>query len=153
MQTGGRYLQDKLADARALAREAGSHPGCLPQNLLGFAVSLVTLGERQPGRGGWSYYRHARGLGAALPRLFGQDAITIGNLSFCNGAPGPHLIAHEYRHYEQSVTERLRFLPGYLLAAARVRGDHDTNPYEQDASLYAAAHPWRDSGPPGGTPV
>ncbi len=153
MRTAGRYLRAKAADARALAGQASKHPGCLPQDLLGFAVSLATAGRRHTGRDGWSYYSEAWGLGALLPRLFGQDAITLGYLSFCNGEPGPRLVAHEYRHFEQSVTERLRFLPGYLLASLRVRGDHDANPYEQDAADYAAPHPWTPGSTDTGTPA
>ncbi len=132
----------RARDTATCLRACARRPGCAPQNLLGLMAAFGTSGERCATRGAWRCDARAWGVGAALPRLFGQDAVTLGMFTFVNGDPGPRLLAHEYRHYQQSLRWGLRFLPSYLIAAARVRGDHDRNRFEQDAEAYARVHPW-----------
>lgn len=130
---------DVFATMRAVWRDTRRHPLSLVQNLAGGLIALATPGTPGVGPGGWRFIEDARGLGAAIPRWFGQDAITIGCHTF-SGVPlrGDHsLYWHEYRHYRQSTRWGPAFIPAYLLVQA-LRG-YRRNPFEQDAARWAKA--------------
>lgn len=125
--------------ARAVWRDTCRHPFSIIQNLAGGLIALATPGEPGAGPGGWRYIENARGLGAAIPRWFGQDAITIGCHTFAVVALARDRVLywHEYRHYRQSIAWGPAFIPAYLLVQA-VRG-YRCNPFEQDAARWAKA--------------
>jgi hypothetical protein len=129
------YLRNRLGDARQFASELRRNPRCFFQNLLGLLTALLTSGELVQPRDGWRAYHRARGLGPLLPRLFGQGAITVGNLTFTGKElkEDGRLYWHEFAHYEQSVREGLMWLPRYFGESARVRGSHSRNRFEEEA--------------------
>ena len=133
-ETVGGYLADHAQDTWTYAADTALHPRSVLQNTLGFAVSLGTAGERGQGSDGtWAYYENASGLGVAIPELFGQEAITIGNFVFSEESltRRRELYWHEYRHYRQSTA----FGPLFLLAYAITHATHGyaDSPFEEDA--------------------
>lgn len=129
--------RDPAGAMRAVWTDTRRHPLSLVQNLAGGLIAAATAGQAGTGPGGWRYIENARGLGAAIPRRFGQDAITIGCHTF-SAVPLDRdrpLYWHEYRHYHQSTRWGPAFLPAYLLVQA-LRG-YGRNPFEQDAARWA----------------